>query len=97
MSFDIADYINNFSDRLISVPTISTVVSNPVYTSVVIGIIVVILIMLSGPVPIRVGLWTTIISAGLLYLVNKKFEHDHSTLNKTAAYDAAFSVDTFVL
>jgi hypothetical protein len=95
MSFDIADYFNKFSDNMLSSPTVNTIIGNPILSSIGLGLIVAILIMLvfmgETHKALRIGFWTMILSSFVIFLIHKKYEKEYYEQHKIAGFEAAFA------
>lgn len=85
MGIIISDTINNFSDNLIASPTINAILSNPIYTAIVIAFICLLIIMYvysdediedSTALSIRTSFYVFITTMLLLFLYDKKVTKD---------------------
>jgi hypothetical protein len=70
MSFEIGTSVNNIADRFLSVPLVKTVAESPIFTSGIIAVIMIIVIMLVYGVAdsVRLGFWTFVLSTIVIFL-----------------------------
>lgn len=95
MPFEISESINNLADFMLNSPIINTVMSNPIYTSVIFSFFIILLVIIifrdsttSEPLlnmAIRVGVWAFILISAGMFLHNKILlkEIDNKTVSKS--------------
>ncbi len=100
MPFYISDTINYFADAFLRVSAVRTIANNPIYSAMMISIVIMIIIMLifrnvqtdepMSTLVLRSGLWVFIFLTGALLLHNKVLLIETTSNDKTAAYEDIF-------
>jgi hypothetical protein len=99
MPLDVGETINHITDSILSAPIINTIAKNPIYTSIFIVFIIMLIILFvfrnidSGllTMTLRVCFWSFITVTGILMIHNKLLIVENNQNVKTAAYDSLFT------
>jgi hypothetical protein len=99
MTFDIGESINEIADVILAAPIVNTIASNPIYTALVMTLVVVLLIMIIFrdvdsdesmlTLLLRGGFWIFTALCGIIFLHNKVLTQDNI---KTESNDAMTDV-----
>jgi len=103
MSIEIGTTVNNFADKILKAPIVGSLLQNPVYTALLITLIIVILILWMFrdadtedsllTMSLRVGFWTFLLVTGVMFLHNRVLSsevHDEKISN---AFNGVFGAD----
>lgn len=100
MGIIISDIINNFSDKLISLSIVNNILSNPIYTSVIISLLCFVLIFFifdnenAASSSVRIAFYIFIITMSILFIYDKKMLRDMRESNNNNEVNNVLSVVT---
>ena len=92
MSFDIGEYINTLSDRLLTAPIVMKIARNPIYTAVTIVFIILLVIMFVWrgvdaqdywSLLMRTGFWLVIMLTGVIFIHNRVLSCEYAAAAKS--------------
>ncbi len=100
MPFNIGESINSVGDAFLRAPFVEKVARNPIYTSLIITFIIVLMVMFVFrdaetdesllTLGMRSGFWIFLMLTGALFLHNKVLMTEQFSSEKNAAYDGVF-------
>lgn len=100
MPFELGGAVNTLSDLFLDAPIVATIANDPMYTALTITIILVMIVLLVFrdvesdesviTMSLRVGIWSFLITAGVLFLQNKVLMRDKEYDTKNTEYDDVF-------
>ena|ERR1700743_2225911 len=101
MPLDVGETINNFGNLFLKIPIIHTVTKNPIYTSLIITFIIVLIIIFTfrdadtdEPIltmGLRSGFWIFIMMIGILFLHNKILLQEVNAHDVMGEYENIFN------
>jgi hypothetical protein len=103
MPFDIGESINYVADTILSAPIVLTIANNPIYTSLVLTFVIILIILITfrdvnietgeslTTLSIRAGFWVAVLLVGALFLQNKVCAAELLEVGKSAEYDGLFN------
>jgi hypothetical protein len=96
MPFEISATVNNLTDRLLRIPLINSVARDPLFTSLLIVFVIIIILVLtfySSPdgeslsmTSLRVGFWSFFLVFGIVFLHNKVLSTELNTKLVESSY-----------
>lgn len=105
MTFEIIGTINSLSDRIINAPGVVTVMSNPLYTSLLIVLVVVVVMLIifrdaetDEPLfkmCLRAGFYIFIMLIGVVFLHNRVLMGEMTSVRRGSAIDRVFSTGSY--
>lgn len=101
MPFDVGDTVNSIADSVTKAPIITSIVRNPIYTALMITLIIVFIIMFIFRdadtddslliMCLRSGFWIFLMLLGVLFLHNKALTAENNLETKNAAFEQVFN------
>lgn len=100
MPFDVGESVNKLADMALSLPIVSKVSKNPIYTGILITVAIIVIVMIifrdidaDEPLYVlsmRAGFWLFLVISGLIFMHDKVLMDDMTASARIATYDAAF-------
>ncbi len=100
MPIEVGKTINNFADYFLKSPTLYKIAKNPIYTALLITIILVLIVLFvfrdadtQEPLMVmslRAGFWVFLMLLGVIFIHNKVLSEESSSINKDSEYDNIF-------
>jgi hypothetical protein len=101
MPFNVGEVINGFADSVLKAPIVGTIAANPIYTAMLITLIVVLIVMFAFReadttesllvICLRSGFWIFLLLTSILFVHNKVLTQDHHEDIRSESYKRIFN------
>lgn len=101
MTFEVGEVINYIIDGFLNAPIVNSIAKNPIYTALVVTLMVVVLILIIFrdieadetvlTMSLRTGFWVFLMLIGVLMIHNRVLAAETGQHQKNGAYDSVFT------